>query len=120
MIRRSQGEPSEPYIPEIERILREIRQSRRVVDHADLYEEEYSSASEMDAEANARGPNNNRQNNKGRLFRDFGYPEEYELSHGIRLPTTESDFTIHPQYTRMVQEEQFSRLPHEDPLAHLN
>ncbi|XP_021759461.1 uncharacterized protein LOC110724348 [Chenopodium quinoa] len=54
------------------------------------------------------------------LFREFGNPEDYELTSGILLPVTETNFTIHPQYTRMVQAEQFSGSPSEDPIEHLD
>ncbi|XP_021746160.1 uncharacterized protein LOC110712043 [Chenopodium quinoa] len=54
------------------------------------------------------------------LFREFGNPEDYELTGGILLPVTETNFTIHPQYTRMVQAEQFSSSPSEDPIEHLD
>ena len=54
------------------------------------------------------------------LFREFGNPEVYELTSGILLPTTESNFTIHPQYARMVQVEQFSGSASEDPIEHLD
>jgi len=49
------------------------------------------------------------------LFRDFGNPGSYELTGGILLPTTETNFTIHPNYTQMVQREQYSGATHEDP-----
>lgn len=42
------------------------------------------------------------------LFQDFGNPEDYELTDGFLLPTTNTNFTIHPQYTQMVFKEQFS------------
>ncbi|XP_021730692.1 uncharacterized protein LOC110697616 [Chenopodium quinoa] len=54
------------------------------------------------------------------LFREFGNPEDYELTGGILLPVTETNFTIHLQYTRMVQAEQFSGSPSEDPIKHLD
>ncbi|XP_021751339.1 uncharacterized protein LOC110717002 [Chenopodium quinoa] len=54
------------------------------------------------------------------LFREFGNPEDYELTGGILLPVTETNFTIHPQYTRMVQAEQFSGSPSEDPIEYLD
>ncbi|XP_021770674.1 uncharacterized protein LOC110734838 [Chenopodium quinoa] len=54
------------------------------------------------------------------LFCEFGNLEDYELTGGILLPITETNFTIHPQYTRMVQAEQFSGSPSEDPIEHLD
>ncbi|XP_021732442.1 uncharacterized protein LOC110699255 [Chenopodium quinoa] len=54
------------------------------------------------------------------LFREFGNPEDYKLTGGILLPVTETNFTIHPQYIRMVQSEQFSGFPSEDPIEHLD
>ncbi|XP_021721943.1 uncharacterized protein LOC110689463 [Chenopodium quinoa] len=54
------------------------------------------------------------------LFREFGNPEDYELTGGILLSVTETNFTIHSQYTRMVQAEQFSGSPSEDPIEHLD
>ena len=58
--------------------------------------------------------------NDNTLFRDFGNPGVYELTGGLQLPTTTSNFTIHPQYTRMVQADQFSGNLNEDPIAHLD
>ncbi|XP_021775766.1 uncharacterized protein LOC110739625 [Chenopodium quinoa] len=54
------------------------------------------------------------------LFHEFGNPEDYELTGGILLPVTETNFTIHPQYTRMVQTKQFLGSPSEDPIEHLD
>jgi len=54
------------------------------------------------------------------LFWDFGNPGSYELTGGILLPTTETNFTIHPNYTQMVQREQYSGAAHEDPYEHLD
>lgn len=57
-----------------------------------------------------------------RMKNDFSgiLPGAYELRGGIQLPTTDTTFTIHPQYTRMVQAQQLSGGAHECPLAHLD
>ncbi|XP_021746870.1 uncharacterized protein LOC110712724 [Chenopodium quinoa] len=54
------------------------------------------------------------------LLREFGNPEDYELTGGILLPVTETNFSIHPQYTLMVQSKQFSGSASEDPIEHLD
>ena len=93
MLRRSQGAPDTHEDPEIDRTLRQIRSASQQCNRV----EESSSDSESNcSEAMAGGGND-------ALFRDFGNPGSYELTGGIFLPTTETNFTIHPNYTQMVQ-----------------
>ena len=107
MLRRSQGEPTTPLDPEIERTLRGVR---RLFGNQSQEEEEASlssSSDESESMAEEPPPPPPPRPPPNPLFQDFGNPEEYELTSGILLPTTDTNFTIHPQYTRMVQNEQF-------------
>ena len=110
MQRRSQGPPEYSLNLEIDRTLRGVR---------NLYQElgEFEQ-DPLDTSSTSTGSMGDE--NPVPLFRDFGAPENYELTSGIRLPTTNTNFTIHPHYTNMVLQNQFTGMAHEDPIEHLN
>ena len=102
-----------PLLPEISEIKRAFHHNRHI--HT------LSSGEEGDSEFVEPELDMAEENgNDNTLFRDFGNPGVYELTGGLQLPTTTSNFTIHPQYTRMVQADQFSGNLNEDPIAHLD
>ena len=110
MLMRSQGAPSHQIDHEINRTLRQVRrlyqdEGRGFGDIVDNESDTYSSSSPSGSMA---GQENDV------LFCEFGNPEDYELTGSILLPVTETNFSIHPQYTRMVQSEQFSGSVSED------
>ena len=116
MLRRSQGAPSHQIDHEINRTLRQVRR---------LYQDEGRGFGDIvDSESDTYSSSSPRKSMAGQendvLFREFGNPEDYELTGGILLPVTETNFSIHPQYTRMVQSEQFSGSASEDPIEHLD
>ncbi|XP_021746040.1 uncharacterized protein LOC110711909 [Chenopodium quinoa] len=120
MQRRSQGPPTYPLDHELERTLRQVRR---------LFNEDnrgFGSILDCDSDSSPFASEattdmaEHEQEDDLSLFREFGNPEGYELTGGILLPITETNFTIHPQYTRMVQSEQFSGSPSEDPIEHLD
>ncbi|XP_021728720.1 uncharacterized protein LOC110695797 [Chenopodium quinoa] len=97
MQRRSQGPPTHYIDQEINRTLRQVRRLYRKEGRGlgaifDSESESWSSSSQSEELA--------RQENDV-LFREFGNPEDYQLTGGILLPVTETNITIHPQYTRM-------------------
>lgn len=121
MSRRSEA-PIDPHFdPEIERTFRASRRVQRetteaptfqvIVEEDTLSNASYETSNSSMAEEEERQPEP--------LFRDFGAPNRFERRGGILLPTTTTNFTIHPSYTAMVQREPFSGLSHEDPIAHL-
>ena len=104
MLRRSQGAPLHQIDHEINRTLRQIHR---------LYQDEgrglcyiVNSESDTYSSSSPSGSMAGQENNV--WFREFGNPEDYEFTGGILLPVTETNFSIHPQYTRMVQSEKFS------------
>ncbi|XP_021745538.1 uncharacterized protein LOC110711466 [Chenopodium quinoa] len=109
MLRRSQGPPTHDLDLDIDRTLRRVR--RLFVEQTGEEEEFFDSSSDISSDM---GDAN------GALFGDFGNPGSHELQCGILLPTTETNFTIHPHYTQMVRGDQFSGAAHEDPIEHLD
>lgn len=112
MQRKSQGPPAIPLDLEIDRTLCSVR---RLYPTQEETAEEFFDTSSTSSQRMAEDEDNYVQ-----LFQDFGAPDNYELTSGLALPTTETNYVIHPHYVNMVLNHQFWGAPYEDPIEHLN
>ena len=115
---RSWSKEIEPLIPEINRYLRHLFKPTRqpnTIKEGNLNtppDSPQSSPSNSDIESEQHMENKP-------LFRQFGTPGNYEPQGGIKLPTTVTNYQIHPKNTRTVREEVFFGIKNDCPLKHL-
>ena len=89
MQRRSQGSPSHSPDLEIERTLSQIRRLNREESRG------LGDIIECDLDTSSTSSHSDIMDGDYILFREFGNPEDYELTGGILLPVTETYF-YHP------------------------
>ena len=117
----SQESPLQPYNPELDRFLRNLRRLPQApiegpfeFTDSDPSDSSESSSSQVNMAEPPPPP-------PPRLLKDYGHPEAFELRSEIALPTTTANnFEFSPHLIRMIKDSQFGGSSTECPFAHLD